>query len=994
MYYKEAKNLNQAILAAMKAHADKPCFKIKKGDRFRDITYRSFKDLTFRMVKYLQGQGISNSERVAIALHNCLEWMVVYMASLLSGGVVVPLRASLAPDTLHFTLQDSGARLLVLAGGPLRTSWALLRAEKPGLPDLRTVVVVNDGQEPGPEVETMARILAKTAPPAPAERQAIQDYALNLPPETLASIHYTRGETGRLKGAVFDHARALKSMQHMAGWFSLDEDDLAFTVEPWDYGPSLKSALHYFLSGVANVLSKPDDKTVAEDMRQTSPTVTLNSPYFFERFYDNLMKSVTKMPEASQAVFHWAVAKSKEFRAAGPTASTELREAYVRADLTFFSQVRGEIGGRMQRLYSTGAPLPQNLADFFEAIGLPVLNVYSLTEAGGFPAVSQIEAQRPGSCGRVAPGFEIQIAGDGEILVRGETLMSKYWGWPSEIRQVVDSQGWLHSGDLGQFDADGYLYLTGRKQPLMVLSTGRKIMPSLIEEALMASPFIHQAVIFGEGWPYVSALIVPNLEALADHFQENENYQIETINIGAESVRNTSAASSLKWFWQQEDEESEPITTTAHPRVKALLDKVVDQVNSRLDRWEQIRQYSLLEQAHSKATNDLAEALTRGRHLITEQYARQIEAMYPRPPQLEEKEITQVYVSPERMRELLEKESILDAWLADAGIEFLFNLARAKQIDVPSMVHICDAAATIAQMEHEEKPLSTAFIVGDPARIARVLPRSEIQLLQGGHIRRMRQNLITLARMVDGLVLGYIIDKHGYVRSIRRLKFDERRFPVKPARNQTGNLLLGPQFRHRAAISQLCEAMVFFVPTGGRQVRVFADGQLVGRYSNGDWSPDNMQRVGEVMAQLVERKNYGQALVQRVLRCAFHMSEENLGAIFIIGNADAIMEYSDAPEISHFALIVSADLDELSDQELINFAKQDGATVIDIQGRFRGCMVLLRPSADTKAEIGPGKGARHSSAAKMSAEAQCLAVTVSQDGPITIYDCGHRILSL
>jgi DNA integrity scanning protein DisA with diadenylate cyclase activity len=124
------------------------------------------------------------------------------------------------------------------------------------------------------------------------------------------------------------------------------------------------------------------------------------------------------------------------------------------------------------------------------------------------------------------------------------------------------------------------------------------------------------------------------------------------------------------------------------------------------------------------------------------------------------------------------------------------------------------------------------------------------------------------------------------------------------------------------------------------------------------------------------------------------MSEQNLGAIFIIGKADSVLEFSDAPQISHFATIVSDDIDNLTDRELINFAKQDGATVIDVQGQFRGCMVLLRPDAGTRAEIGAGKGARHSSAAKMSAEAECVAITVSQDGPVTVFDSGRRVLSL
>jgi DNA integrity scanning protein DisA with diadenylate cyclase activity len=241
--------------------------------------------------------------------------------------------------------------------------------------------------------------------------------------------------------------------------------------------------------------------------------------------------------------------------------------------------------------------------------------------------------------------------------------------------------------------------------------------------------------------------------------------------------------------------------------------------------------------------------------------------------------------------------------------------------------------------------------------------------------------------MVDGLVLGYVVDKHGYVRGIRKLNLDQ---PLDDPSNE----LLGPQFRRHALISRLCDAVVFFVPAPGRQVRVFSDGQLVGRYSNGDWSPESMAHVNQVVTQLAQRRNYNPALVERLLRCAFQMSEENLGAILLLGEANPILERSDASEINSFAAIVSASIEQLTDRELINFAKQDGATIIDVQGHFRGCMVLLRPDANTQAEIGLGKGARHSSAAKMSAEAQCLAITVSQDGPITMYDSGRRILSL
>jgi DNA integrity scanning protein DisA with diadenylate cyclase activity len=159
--------------------------------------------------------------------------------------------------------------------------------------------------------------------------------------------------------------------------------------------------------------------------------------------------------------------------------------------------------------------------------------------------------------------------------------------------------------------------------------------------------------------------------------------------------------------------------------------------------------------------------------------------------------------------------------------------------------------------------------------------------------------------------------------------------------------------------------------------------------------PEDAGLLDRTVAHLAEDRQVDPDLLNRLLRCAFRMSEENLGAIFMVGDSERILEKSDAPELSHFAWISSAPLANLTDEELITFAQQDGATVIDaVSGRFRSCMVLLRPDAGTRAEVGPGKGARHSSAAKMSAEASALAITVSQDGPITVYDRGRRVLGI
>ncbi len=948
--------LNQTLLLALDTHAQRPCLKIKQGQHYQDISYHYLTTLTFRFVRFFQRQGIANGERVVLAAKNSPEWLAAYLGCLLAGGAVVPLHITNVPDTLHFILRDCGARLAILEErGHLQKAVAGLDPTHADyLPDLEKIVTTSSGGEPLPQVTPLKQFL--TEPLSAEDEEAIRTQAQNIAPEAIALLYYVTSASGQPKGAVFDQARLQATLTHMAAWFQLTDDDVAFTLRPWSEYPSLVASLHYFVSGVTNALWGEVDPP-EDDMQQVSPTVMLAMPNIYELYYEDRMNWLATQPEADRKIFQWALKKGREYRTAGAALSPEERQEYIRADLTFFNQLRGDVGGRVRRLYAAMAPPPDEVCEFFMAIGLPILATYSLAEAGGFPTISRPQAGRPGTCGQVAPGYEVRLANDGEILIRSAMMMREYWQRPGETARFFDEAGWLRSGDVGHLDNDGYLYVTGRKGHMLLLSNGRKVAPIVIETALTDNPFITQAALIGEGKPHLSVMLVLDLEALIAHFEGIV------------------------------DETGHTVDTTTHPLVKQLLEEeIIAKVNKQLDREERITVYRLLDQPLSKEAGELTASMKISRHTVAERYAAKIEEMYPLPLQLEAAEVSQVQVEPERLRVLLEKESLLDAWLADAGIQFLFELARQKQIDAPSMVHICDAAATIAQLESEERPLSTALIVGDPTRISRVLPPGKIRLLSSDRIGRMRKNLVSLATMVDGRVLGYVLDKHGYVRGINKLEV--------PLEERT-SFLLGPHFRHHAAISHHCDAVVFFVPAGGRQVRVFADGQLVGRYSNGDWSPENMQDIEQKIAELTERKAYNLTLVQRILRCAFQMSERNLGAIFIVGDSERVLQHSDASEINHFALIIRAPMAEVSDQELINFAKQDGATVIDAgRNEFSGCMVLLRPDAETKAEIGPGKGARHSSAAKMSAEADCLAITVSHDGPITIYDSGKRVLSL
>jgi long-chain acyl-CoA synthetase len=627
-------NLNQALMTVMDTYAGHICFRIRHGRRYQNVSYQLFQQRAIRMARFFSERGVSNGERVAISANNSPEWMVVYVGCLLAGGVAIPLRTSFSLNTLHRILSDAGATVAVLEE-PLclqSVAEALRKPDNP-LSNLSTVIAIhqsvgaNESLSEG--VFSLEDILENSLPVSSKERETIEAHARGISPQSLSTIHYVTVESGESIGAIFDHAQSVAAWEQIKEWFILNDDDVAFTMLPWSSPPSLAAALHYFMAGVPNALID-DYELVFESMQQISPTVMLDIPYTWERLYEGYMSWIGEQPSSSQEVFKWAVAKAKEYRAAGPNASPQLRQEYARADMTFFSEFRGRIGGRMRRLFSAGASLPQELVEFFEAVGLPMFNVYSLTEAGAFPTVSRPGESKPSSCGKPAPGFEVRIADDGEIVVRSETVMRRYWQHPEATKQVLTADGWLHSGDIGSFDDDGYLQITGRKRHLMVLSTGRKIAPLAIEHALVTSPFIAQAAIFGEGKPYVSAMIVPDLATLAEYFKDD----------------------------------GEAVPSTGHPRVKALLDEVIGEVNGQLDRWEQIREYNLLDQALSQDAGELTPSMKISRHVVAEKYAAQIEAMYPIPVQFEEAEVTQVQVDPEHLRELWKKKaSLMPGWL-------------------------------------------------------------------------------------------------------------------------------------------------------------------------------------------------------------------------------------------------------------------------------------------------------------------------------------------
>ena len=563
----EQATVNRLLLEAFDRHGGETCFRIWRSGRYRDVSYRHVRRQTLRLAWAFSRLELAG-RRIAIWAPNSPEWMVAYAAALFAGAVVVPMRLSQPRHASLRQLCDSQARLAVVGSA---AQVEMLRDAEAELPRLERALVIDDEVEQtssaGFEVMKLSEVVSERL--ESENRDDVLERALQISPESLATICYTTTQTGEPLGAVFTQAQRLRSITSLAEWCDFEDDELAFTTLPWGYPPSLDLSLHFLISGVANVLSQGRE-LIVEEIQQASPTLALTTPHALEKAYDEVIDAhIRRLPTSTQEMFFWALGTSKKARAAGAGASRELRERFLRADRTFFSRIRGAFGGRFKRFFSTGAPLPRPLAESIQAIGLEPINLYSVTETGGVPAVN-LGGATLDACGAAAPGFELRIEENGQILVRGETVMQGYWRQDDATPRVLDPEGWLATGDLGRLDPAGVLFLTGRVGSTLLLSTGRRVAPRAIEELLMASPFIEEAAVFGDGRPYVTALLTPDLEALISHLHGHHGESVE-----AEALH-APAASTLKWHWRQEGEEI--LTTSADPRVQQLLDGVVDGV--------------------------------------------------------------------------------------------------------------------------------------------------------------------------------------------------------------------------------------------------------------------------------------------------------------------------------------------------------------------------------------------------------------------------------
>jgi long-chain acyl-CoA synthetase len=568
------------------------------------MTWKDYRERVAEAAMGLRALGVEPGDHVAIMARNMPQHLIADLAAVHLGATAVSLYNTLAPEQIQYVVGHCTAKVAVVECRPFMERWEKVRSE---LPALEHVVMIDDAGDFADYdwVSSWDSLLAdgRGQLAAPEGREAFEASWKRTSPEDVATLIYTSGTTGPPKGVVLTHRNVIwtaasidRTGAYPAGLRGVSYLPLAHALE--------RLATHYLsLYKAAHVHFCPEVLQVFEYVPDVRPQAFAGVPRLFEKLQAGILAGINEEPnERRRKIALGAVKAGQEaarLEREGTSVPLGLKAKRAAFDRLVFSKIRNKIGLDQCMFTVTGAaPMAPDTHDFFAGIGLPLYEGYGMTESSA-PATLNLPGRRKaGSVGPRLPGVEIALAEDGEVLIRGDNVTSGYYKEPEKTADTVDDDGWLHTGDIGRLDADGFLFIVDRKKELIVTSGGKNISPANIEALLKSHPLIGQAAAIGDGRKYMAALIVLDAEAAEQWAKDN-------------GVLFTNLAS----FAQEE-------------RVRAEVQRAVDDTNQRLSQVEAIKRWTILPTEWTVDSEELTPTLKLKRRVIGEKYHDEIEQLY------------------------------------------------------------------------------------------------------------------------------------------------------------------------------------------------------------------------------------------------------------------------------------------------------------------------------------------------------------------------------
>ena len=477
---------------------------------WRSISHAELLERVRHTALGLEALGLARGDRLAILSENRPEWSQADWAALCAGIADIPIYDTLPSNQVAYILNDAGIRLIFVSN---RSQLAKIQEIWSEVPSLERAVLF-EGSSDDERVMELSELVALGESEEPKRGAGFRERALSASPDDLATMLYTSGTTGSPKGVRLSHNNIHSNVMACKTLFEAGPDDVAVSFLPLSHILERMVDYWFFSQGVSIAYIHSID-LVAQSLLEVKPTIAVSTPRLYEKVYDKVMSRTG----LAGRIVQWARgvgARWSEAKLAGRTPGLGIRLKHRLADRLVFRKIRDGVGGRLRFFISGGAPLADHVARFFYGAGVLILEGYGLTETSPVTNVNTPETVRFGTVGKPVPGTEIMIADDGEILIRGPQVMQGYYNLPDATAAALDSDGWFHTGDIGEIDADGYLKITDRKKDLIVTAGGKNIAPQPIENRVKESPFIDEAVMVGDRRPYAILLLVPNSPKLEE----------------------------------------------------------------------------------------------------------------------------------------------------------------------------------------------------------------------------------------------------------------------------------------------------------------------------------------------------------------------------------------------------------------------------------------------------------------------------------------------
>jgi long-chain acyl-CoA synthetase len=588
------------------AFPDRTAVRYKRDGQWRDVSYGQLGEIVQEIALGLIDLGIGAGERVSILANTRPEWSYVDMAATSAGTVVVPIYQTNSPEECHWVLSDSEACAVVCENAEQLAKIAAIRER---LPNLRTVIVMDppdQGSNANGSADAIASLGAITleelrergrGPGRAAEELEARRAA--VAPEDPFTFIYTSGTTGPPKGCVLTHRNYRAIIDMVTEVREITEQEVIYLYLPLAHSYALLVQLASFSLGSTLAYFSGDTKQIIPELMEVKPTYLPSVPRVFEKIYTLAHGAIEAQPPEEQERARQAVelgVKVRDMTIRGEAVPEEMQRQFEQADEQLFKNVRAIFGGNVRHATSGAAPIAHEILEFFYAAGIPVFEGYGMTETATAATVSTLEHHRFGTVGRALPGVEIRIADDGEILIKGPNIFNGYHNQASTSFGAVED-GWLHTGDLGSIDDDGYVSITGRKKDIIITAGGKNLTPANIENDLKQCRWISQAVMHGDQRPYPVVLITLDEEEMPAYAREHGLPQ-------------------------------DIPSLSRDPAVHALIEAEVQRANEKYAQVEQVKKFAILDHDLSQATGELTPTLKVKRNVVNEKYADLFDSLY------------------------------------------------------------------------------------------------------------------------------------------------------------------------------------------------------------------------------------------------------------------------------------------------------------------------------------------------------------------------------